>query len=175
MVTGTRIGRTAVLAGGLGVEESEVWSRIPAEIEVVENKNLERGGDGFPRLLVTGRDIDPATGQIRRGDPDSPALWQEATDYANNIWWLNVESPEALFAFNQLQNNPTLWRNFHTGIVMDLVVQVCLLNEYTRKGDRENPDLWANHRQTADTFRVITVGQMWEKLESYVRDGTELE
>jgi hypothetical protein len=174
-VTGTRIGRTTVLAGGRGADSSDVWSRIPVEVEVVENNELQRGGDGFPRLLLTGRDIDPETGQIRQGDPESPALWQEAVDYKNNIWWLNLQSPEALFAFNQRQDNPALWRNFHAGIVMELVVQVYMLNEYTRKGNRENSDLWVNHRRTIDTFRVIAVQPMWEHLESYVRDGTELE
>jgi len=52
-------------------------------------------------LLVTGRDEDPATGQIREGDPDQPALWQEASDFMHGIWWLNLQSPEAAFVFQQ--------------------------------------------------------------------------
>jgi hypothetical protein len=174
-VTGTRIGRTVIHAGGVGTGDVEVWSRIPVEVDVEENPTLPRGGDGFPRLLVTGRDIDPETGQIRQGDPDSPALWQEAPDFANNIWWLNLQSPEALFAFSQRDANPALWRNFHAGIVMELVVQVYMQTQYTRQGDREAPYTWAVHRNTMDVNRVNSVQQMWEHLEPYVREGAELE
>jgi hypothetical protein len=174
-VTGTRIGRTVIHAGGVGTGDVEVWSRIPVEVDVEENPTLPRGGDGFPCLLVTGRDIDPETGQIRQGDPDSPALWQEAPDFANNIWWLNLQSPEALFAFSQRDANPALWRNFHAGIVMELVVQVYMQTQYTRRGDREAPYTWAVHRNTMDVNRVNSVQQMWEHLEPYVREGAELE
>lgn len=173
-VTGTRIGKTVIHAGGVGPGDIEVWSRIPVEVDVEENPSLPRGGDGFPRLLVTGRDIDPETGQVRQGDPDSPALWQEAPDFANNIWWLNLQSPEALFAFGQRDANPALWRNFHAGIVMELVVQVYMQTQYTRQGDREAPYTWAVHRNTLDVNRVNSVQQMWEHLEPYVREGAEL-
>lgn len=174
MVTGSRIGRTVVMAGGGGTEGADVWSRIPVEVEVVNNPRLQKGGEGFPRLLVTGRDIDPDTGQIRPGDPDSPALWQEPSDYANNVWWLNIESPEVLFAFSQRDVNPALWRNFHAGIVMDLVVQVHMQAQHTRQGDKEMPHLWSIHRNTIDVNRVNAVQQMWEQLEPYVREGAEL-
>lgn len=174
-VTGTRIGRTAITAGGIGTGGVEVWSRIPVDTEIVMNPELQKGGEGFPKLLVTGRDTDPDTGEVREGDPDSPALWQEASDFANNIWWLNLQSPEALFAFNQREANAALWRNFHSGVVMDLVVHVHMQSQYTRQGDNEAPHLWAEHRNTMDVNRVTAVQQMWEKLEPYVREGAELE
>ncbi len=174
-VTGTRIGRTAVLAGGVGTGGVEVWSRIPVDVEVVMNPDLQKGGEGFPKLLVTGRDLDPDTGQVRQGDPDSPALWQEPSDFANNIWWLNLQSSEALFAFNQRETNPSLWRNFHAGIVMELVVHVHMQSQYTRQGEKEAPHLWAEHRNTMDVNRVTAVQQMWEQLEPYIREGAELE
>ena len=173
-VTGTRIGRTMIFAGGLGTGDAEVWSRIPSEVEVLKNPELSRPSGGFPRLLVTGRDIDPETGQVREGDPESPALWQEPPDFANNVWWLNLQSPEALFAFSQRDSNAALWRNFHAGIVMDLVVQVQMQTQYTRKGEREGPTLWGMHRNSLDVNRVTTVQQMWEQFEPYVREGAEL-
>jgi hypothetical protein len=46
--------------------------------------------------------------------------------------------------------------------------------EYTRKGDNEQPDFWMNHRNIMDLQRVITVQQMWEQLEPYVRVNAEL-
>ena len=53
----------------------------PVEVHVIPNPEEQRRGSGFPRLLLTERDEDPATGQIRQGDPEQPALWQETTDF----------------------------------------------------------------------------------------------
>jgi hypothetical protein len=86
-------------------------------------EEIERGG-GFPQLLLTGRDIDPATGEIRQGDLDQPTLWQEVTDYQNNIWWLNLESPEAGFFSQRRSEDIRLWRAFHAQKVVDMVIQV---------------------------------------------------
>src|SRR6267154_5055993 len=67
VVTGNRLGRTAITAGAGGV-----WARIPVEVTVMANAEEQGQATGFPQLLVTGRDEDPATGQIREGDPDQP-------------------------------------------------------------------------------------------------------
>jgi hypothetical protein len=55
------------------------------------------------------------------------------------------------------------------------VVQVHMQSQYTRKGEKEAPNLWAEHRNTMDVNRVTYVQQMWEQLEPYVREGTELD
>jgi hypothetical protein len=68
-VTGNRVGRTSVTAGA-----GSVWARIPVEAHVISNPEEQKRGSGFPRLLLTGRDEDPATGLIREGDPEQPAL-----------------------------------------------------------------------------------------------------
>src|SRR5262249_48690213 len=68
IVTGNRLGRTAITAGSGGV-----WARIPVEVTVIANPEKQKRGSGFPTLLLTGRDLDPATGTIREGDPDQPA------------------------------------------------------------------------------------------------------
>src|SRR5262249_47550426 len=96
VVTANRIGRTAIRAGA-----EAVWARIPVEVAVIPNPKEPKRGGGFPRLLLTGRDLDPATGTVREGDPDQPVLWQEPSDFINNVWWLNLQSPEAAFAFQQ--------------------------------------------------------------------------
>jgi hypothetical protein len=166
VVTANRLGRTAVTAGAGGV-----WARIPVEVRVVANPEEEGRGSGFPQLLITGRDADPATGQIREGDPDQPALWQEASDYINNVWWLNLQSPEAAFVFQQRGAQPTLWRTYHSEKLMDMVVQVWMTDEFSRKGDSQRPEFWASHQAALDRHRVRTVGQMWKRLESYVASG----
>jgi len=166
VVTANRLGRTAVTAGAGGV-----WARIPVEVRVIANPDEKGRGNGFPQLLITGRDEDPATGQIREGDPDQPALWQEASDYIHNVWWLNLQSPEAAFVFQQRSAHPALWRTYHAEKLIEMVVQVWMTDEYSRKGDSQRPEFWAAHQAALDRHRVRTVAQMWKKLESYVASG----
>jgi hypothetical protein len=166
MVTANRLGRTAVTAGAGGV-----WARIPVELRIVANPEEQGRGTGFPQLLITGRDEDPATGQIREGDPDQPALWQEASDYIHNVWWLNLQSPDAAFVFRQRSAQATLWRTYHAEKLMEMVVQVWMTDEFSRKGESQRPEFWAAHQAAIDRHRVRTVGQMWKRLESYVASG----
>ena len=163
VVTANRLGRTAVTAGAGGV-----WARIPAEVNIVPNPEKLRRGSGFPRLLLTGRDIDPATGIVREGDPDQPPLWQEASDYVHNVWWLNVQSPEAAFAFHQRGENLVVWRAYHSERVIDMVAQVWMSEEFTRKGDAQREEYWAAHLGAWDRQRVSVSQQMWRRLEPYV-------
>lgn len=166
VVTGNRLGQTAITAGAAGV-----WARIPVEATVIANAEEQGRASGFPQLLVTGRDEDPATGQIREGDPDQPALWQEPSDYIHNVWWLNLQSPEAAFVFQQRGTQPTLWRNYHAEKIIDMVVQVWMTEEFSRKGDSQRPEFWAAHLAAMDRHRVRIVGEMWKKLEPYVATG----
>ena len=166
VVTGNRLGRTAISAGAGGV-----WARIPVEVTVIANAEQPGRASGFPQLLVTGRNEDPATGQIREGDPDQPALWQEPSDFVHNIWWLNLQSPEAAFVFQQRGTQPTLWRTYHAEKVIEMVVQVWMTEEYSRKGESQRPEFWAAHLAAMDRHRVRIVGEMWKHLESYVASG----
>jgi hypothetical protein len=166
VVTGNRLGRTAITAGAGGV-----LARIPTEVTVIPNPQEKKRGSGFPRLLLTGRDLDPATGTVREGDPDQPALWQEASDFVHNVWWLNLQSPEAAFIFHQRGMAPTLWRTYHAEKVIEMVIQVWMTDEFTRKGESERPDFWAAHLSATDRHRVRTVQQMWARLEPYISSG----
>lgn len=151
IVTGNRPGRTSVTAGA-----GDVWARIPVEVHVIPNPEEQQRGSGFPRLLLTERDEDPATGQIRQGDPEQPALWQETTDFVNNVWWLNLQSPDASFAFKQRSSNPELWRAYHAEKVIEMVIQVWMGEEFTRKGESQRPDFWAGHLAAINRFAGTT-------------------
>lgn len=166
IVTGNRLGRTAITAGAGGV-----WARTPVEVTVIPNAQEQKHGGGFPRLLLTGRDEDPATGTVREGDPDQPALWQEPSDFVHNVWWLNLQSPEAAFVFRQRSNSPALWRGYHAEKVIDMVVQVWMTEEFTRKGEGQRPDFWVAHLAAMDRHRVRIVQQMWKRLEPYITNG----
>ena len=149
-----------------------MWARTPVEVTVTANTEAQGRASGFPQLLVTGRNDDPATGQTREGDPDQPALWQEPSDYVHNVWWLNLQSPEAAFVFQQRGAQPTLWRTFHAERVIEMVVQVWMTEEFSRKGENQRPEFWASHLAAMDRHRVRIVSQMWKQLESYVANGS---
>lgn len=170
LVTGNRLGRTAARAGAGGV-----WARIPAEISIIPNPEKLNRGSGFPRLLLTGRDVDPASGTVREGDPDQPPLWQEASDFVHNVWWLNLQSPEASFAFRQRGPAPILWRGYHAERVIDMVVQVWMSEEFTRKGEKQLANFWAAHLAAMDRHRVRIAQEMWKRLEPYISLGLEVD
>jgi len=175
VVTGNRLGRTSISAGAGDASSGGVWARVRVQVTVTENPTANEKGLGFPTLKVTGRDEDPDTGRIREGDPDQPALWQEVSDFLRNIWWLNLESADAAFAFAEHEEHPELWRSFHAQITVEMVVQVLMLEEYTNKKEGEQSTVWAEHRAALDRVRIQLVPQMWEKLKDYVRLGGTLE
>ena len=165
IITGNRVGKTVVYAGA-----GDVLSKIGSEIEVVQNPNLKQKGRGFPKLLMTERDVDPDTGTVRNGDVDKPALWQEFSDVRHNIWWINMHNPQSSFAFKA---GDAFWRMFHAEKLIDMVVQALMQNEFTQKGDEEEPKHWGDHKFIMDGFANDVVQAMWNKLVSYVEKGKE--
>ncbi|MDP2884785.1 MAG: Ig-like domain-containing protein [Ignavibacteria bacterium] len=163
VVTGNRLGRTSITAGA-----GDTWARIGVDVAVIPNPERIRKGSGFPRLLLTGRDLDPATGTIREGDPDQPALWQGVSDYMHNVWWLNLQSSEAAHAFRQRATNSILWRTYHAERVVDMVVQVWMSVEFTQKGESQQPEFWASHLAAQDRHRIRIVQEMWKYLQAYI-------
>lgn len=175
LVSGNRLGRTSISAGAGDEASGGVWARIRAEVVVTPNPNEQDRGGGFPKLLVTDRDVDPVTGEVRESNPDMPTLWQEVSDYQNNIWWLNLGSPEAAFFFKAREDNPGQWRSFHVRQVIEMVIQIHMKEEFDAKGDNERPDLWNRHKAQLEIFQVLLVQAMWEKLQSYITSGRGLE
>ena len=143
------------------------------------NEEKPQRGSGFPRLLLTGNDIDPSTGELRQGDIEQPALWQEVADYKNNVWWLNLENPAALFHFRQRDATPQLWRSFHAQRVVEMVQQVHMQEEFSRRseniGAEEQPEVWVSHKAAMERFEVQLAPAMWERLDDYVQPGQGLD
>jgi hypothetical protein len=173
-IAGNRLGHALVTAGVGNPELDGVWARIPIEVHVVPNSEEPERGSGFPQLLLTGCDIDPATDAVREGDPDAPAMWQEVSDFKHNVWWLNLQSPEAAFAFQRRADDPLLWRQFHVQKVMEMVTQVLMQEEFTRRGDDERQGYWSDHKLALDRHQVHTVQRMWDALQPYVVEGSGL-
>ncbi len=89
----------------------------------------------------------------------------------NNVWWLNLQSPDASFAFKKRTAIPELWRAYHAEKVTEMVVQVWMGEEFTRKGESQRPDFWAGHLAAINRLQVRIVPQMWKKLEPYIQQG----
>lgn len=174
-VTGNRKGRTNVTAGAGDPVADGVWARIPAAVRVVENRDEIQRGSGFPQLLLTGRDSDPETGKIRDGDPEQPALWQEVSDFQNNVWWLNLENPAAYFHFSNFQERAELWRSFHAQKVVEMVQQVHMQTEFTQRDTDERRDFWASHKAAMERIEVQLAQMMWEQLRVYVLTGSGID
>jgi hypothetical protein len=174
-VTGNRLGHASLTAGAGDPNDGGVWARIPVDVSVVAPPDPPQAGSGFPELRLTDRDIDPATGEIRQGDPEQPALWQEVSDYQSNLWWLNLQSPDAAFFFGQRGDDIRLWRAFHAQKVVDMVLQVHMREEFDARGETERPDLWARHKVILDLKEVQLKQAMWDQLQTYVNFGGGLE
>lgn len=162
-------------AGAGDPAEGGAWARICAEVTVIPNPNKLKRGGGFPQLKLTGRDEDPATGGIRPGNPEQPALWQETSDYQNNIWWLNLDAPDAAFVFKERTDNPMLWRSFHAQKVVEMVIQVHMQEEFTRLGEAERRDIWVSHKLALERYQIRLSEPMWQILETYVLTGRGLD
>lgn len=169
-ITGNREGGTSVTAG-VGPDGTGVWARIKAEVDVLAPVEPPEQGQGFPTLKVTGTDRDPETGEIRQGDPEQPALWQEPSDVKHNIWWLNLQSPDAAFAFDQKKDDERLWRVFHAQKLVEMVAQVNMQDAFTKLGPNERPEIWANHKIRLESFQIQVTRPMWTKLTDYVVNG----
>ena len=152
-----------------------IWARIHAEVEVAAGEEQIAQGGGFPSLLLTGRDEDPETGEIRSGDPEQPALWQEVSDFRHNVWWLNLEHPAALYHFAQRVERSELWRSYHAQKVVEMVQQVHMKAEYTQQQEGERPDVWAGHKAALERIEMQVAQLMWEKLKTYVVTGEGLD
>jgi len=75
------------------------------------------------------------------------------------------------FAFKQRSSNPELWRAYHAEKVIEMVIQVWMGEEFTRKGESQRPDFWAGHLAAVNRLQVRLVQQMWRKLEPYIYQG----
>jgi hypothetical protein len=97
------------------------------------------------------------------------------SDYDYNIWWLNVDAPDAAFFFEQKGENAFLWRSFHTQKVVEMVMQVYMQEEFTKMGEAERKDIWVNHKAALERYQIQLSEPMWEKLQGYVLTGRGLE
>lgn len=64
---------------------------------------------------------------------------------------------------------------YHSEKVTEMVVQVWMTEEFTRKGERQRQEFWGAHLNAMDRHRVGIVQEMWKGLEPYITNGTSWE
>jgi hypothetical protein len=173
-IYGNRVGETNVTAGTY--YEGGVWATNSVFVEVIPTQDKGKAGSGFPTLKICDKHYDDFTGKIREGDPDEPALWQEYWDVENNIWWLNTQSRDAHFAYEEFKKgNKQVWKMFHAKLLVEMVIQAYFQFDYTSKREGEKPTIWADHKYYYDRKYVELTQAMWEKyLEKYVRGEIDI-
>lgn len=172
-VFGNKIGKTLVYAGAKNID---MWVTNATAAEITPSNEKGKSGSGLPSLRVTDRDTDLVSGELRRGDPEEPALWQTASDFKSNIWWINTQSKDANFASKQReQGNEKVWKLFHCKLLVEMMVQVHLNAEYTNKGEEEQPTRWSDHKFFYDRKYVELTQAMWPELEKFINGEINIE
>ena len=77
----------------------------------------------FPRILLSGFDDDPATNTPRVLSGGHPPIYQNESDLAQNIWWINTSHPYADEAIQPRRGGPNgqAWRAYHLFMFRDIV------------------------------------------------------
>ena len=173
-IFGNKVGKTLVYAGAKNID---VWATNATATEITPSDEKGKSGSGLPSLRVTDRDTDPFDGEIRKGDQEEPALWQNySSDVKSNIWWINTQSKDANFASKQReQGNQKIWKLLHCKLLVEMMVQVHLNAEYTHKGEEEQLTRWSDHKFFYDRKYVELTQAMWPELEKVINGEINIE
>ena len=133
-VYGHSLGTTEVTAG-----DDKCMAEAPVKVTVTEPETGgEGGGRGLPRILVSGVDNDPETGEPVNLASDDPPVYQSPRDADRNVWWINSSAPMARMYLDQSKGygyQKREWRMYHLERVMEIMVQIAL------SGDPNNESL----------------------------------
>lgn len=128
MVFGFELGETEVTAG-----DDRCWAKSAVKLRVVpaegKGQGDQKGGRGFPRILVSGVDEDPDTGELITLSVDDPPVYQRLDDVDRNIWWINSSSPLARLYLDTSVGygyKTREWRIYHIERYIDVMVQIAL-------------------------------------------------
>ena len=89
---------------------------------------------------------------------------------------MNTQSIDAHFAYKEYtKGNKEIWRLFHARLLVEMVIQAYMQNEYTAKKEGEKSGLWADHKAFYDRKYVELTKAMWDKyLINYVRGEIDI-
>ena len=129
LVYGANPGQTEVTAG-----DDRCSSGSPGLVVVGPPREGSGGlgGQGFPRILVSGTDLDPENGEEVTFSPDDPPVCQRVTDADRNIWWINSAAPFAELYLERSSGygyDSQAWRMYHVERVVEIMGQIALTND----------------------------------------------
>lgn len=132
-VYGLTPGVTEVTAG-----DDRVLAITPAVVTVVEADNDEKGGSGFPTILLSEIDTDPL-GEIPPAFPSTdPPVCQRPQDVDANIWWINMAAPLARRYFAREKGGgmgSREWRVYHLERYVEILVKIILTYDFNNGED----------------------------------------
>jgi len=156
---------TAVEAGSTMITayDESYGPPLKTQVEVTwgQGKKPLRGEGGFPRVLISGVDPDPDTGEPKYFSSEDPPVAQSPADVSRDIFWINTKSPLAQWYLDEKRGygvDSREWRVYHVERYVDVVVKTCLNEELHKRGS------YAPTESLADTFINI-----WEDLQIKVQ------
>ena len=129
MVFGLQTGVTSVTAG-----DDQIMAAESTMVTVVEGgKADDKGGSGFPRILLSEINDDPLGEEPPTFGSADPPVHQRPQDVDANIWWINMGSPLAHEYYKSAQGNGTRSKDFRVYYlerVIEIMVKICLHYDY---------------------------------------------
>ena len=122
LVFGFEPGQTEVVAG-----DDKSLAKTPSIIKVVAGSS---SGKGFPKILISGVQPDPETGELVSFSSDYPPVWQRPQDVNRNIWWVNGSAPLAKMYLDTNRGygyGSTEWRMYLIERYIEIMTQIALV------------------------------------------------
>lgn len=129
-VFGFKQGETSVVAG-----DDCCIVKKPVTIRAVSGKGSgagEKSGKGYPRVLISGINLDPDTNEPVEFLSDDPPVLQRVEDISKNIWWINSSAPLATLYLDKAKDygyESREWRMYHLERYIDIIVQILLIHQ----------------------------------------------
>jgi len=168
MVFGFALGQTEVSAA-----DDNVTAENSAVIEVVVGEGRDQGdkpGRGFAKVLVSGIDPDPDTGEPVTFSREYPPVWQRPLDADRNIWWINSTAPLAkiyLDTSREYGYHTREWRMYHLERYIDVIAEIALRYESLDAGAKSvNEWILARGAKLAEIHIAAA-----EDLEAFISNG----
>ncbi len=123
LVWGREVGETEIVAA------DDRCAAAPSLVTVVESTEKDRR-QGFPKILISGIDPDPETGESVQLSRDVPPVYQRPRDVELNVWWINSEAPFADLYLDESRGfgyESREWRMYHIERYTEIMVYIALL------------------------------------------------
>lgn len=116
----------------------------PVAVTVIEEEETDddgKGGKRFPRILVSGVNPDPDTGDVFNLSEDDAPVVQRVEDIPRDIWWINTSSPLAKMLLEEHGSKSEVWRLYHVDRYIEAITQVLLRADGSMETEQAG-ELW---------------------------------